>query len=508
MTAIDQALAPYIERALAQEHLLDFGRLIYPGFETPPHIEYIADRLEAAERGQKRRIAISVPVRHGKSVLSSQLFPAWCVGRNPRRNVIVASHSESLATLHSRAAKHMVEDDRWPFAVVKLSPDSTSVQRWNVVQGGGLYAVGVGGSITGRGADALIIDDALHDGLSQAERDAAWRWYTEVATPRLEPGGIVIVIGARFADDDLIGHILESEDAGAWEYIRLPALSEGADVDPLGRAEGEPLWPARMDRAELEARRVAMGSRAFSAQFQQNPVPEGGCVLEAAWFEHRYDVAPLYRVDVDPAPFISTQHDPLQALINREHNRRPAVPAFAIQAVDCAASTSASSDRTAICTALSDGRDFFVIDLAFGRYGYSDMKRFALEQFEKHRHQVRVVYVEYASSGIALVDELRRTTSIPIVPFETATSRSGKAARIEAAMPLLEAGRVKFPRHAPWMTDLVNEALRWPSPSAHDDLIDVVCTAVTKLAETVARAHHAERFRRRVIGGFPNLMAR
>jgi hypothetical protein len=271
-----------VHRELARRSLLDFATLVYPQFETPPHLRLIAGLLEQIERGELRRLQISVPVRHGKSVLASQAFPAWFLGRHPERNVILCSHAEELAVRNSRVAKHLVSDERWPFAV-ELSGDSTAAGRWNTTRGGGVYAIGVGGAITGRGADLLIIDDALHDGLSELERESVYRWYSEVAFPRLEPGGAVIVIGARFAEDDLCGRILESEDGPSWEVVNLPALAE--EGDPLGRALGEPLWPARFSLSEIEMRRVAMGSRAFEAQFQQHPTPAAGAIFQRAWFE-------------------------------------------------------------------------------------------------------------------------------------------------------------------------------------------------------------------------------
>ena len=193
---------------LARRNLLDFARYVYPGFQDPPHIRLLAaDLLERVERGELRRLMVNLPVRHGKSVLCSQIFPAWYLGRHPRRQIISTSHSEDLAVRNSRVAKQLVEDDRWPFEA-ELSKDSTSSQRWNLREGGGCYAIGVGGGITGRGSDVLLIDDALHDGQSQAEMDKAFAWYSEVALPRLEPGGSVIVIGARFAELDLCGQIL------------------------------------------------------------------------------------------------------------------------------------------------------------------------------------------------------------------------------------------------------------------------------------------------------------
>ena len=160
-----------------------------PGWQPARHLEFIARKLMALEAGEIRKAICSIPVRHGKSVLASQLFAAWYLGRNPTHSVILASYSDSLATNHSRVAKHLVEDDKFPFLSLKIASDSTSVQRFNVVQGGGLRAMGTGAGISGHGADLLILDDPLHDGFSEVEKQQAWSWYTDICVPRLNPGG-------------------------------------------------------------------------------------------------------------------------------------------------------------------------------------------------------------------------------------------------------------------------------------------------------------------------------
>lgn len=505
MTAIDPAMAASVLRdEMGRRRIIPFAELVYPSFETPPHVRYISERLEALERGDKRKVAISVPVRHGKSVLCSQVLPAFALGKDPTRNIAIASHGESLAVMHARVAKQIITDERYPFTDVAISADSSSNQRFNVTSstrqaGGGCYAIGVDGTVTGRGFDFFIIDDALHDGLSQSERDAAWAWYTEVATPRLEPGGRVIVVGARFAEDDLIGRIQDSEDAAGWEFIRLPALSEGEDVDPLRRPRDAPLWPARMGREEIEQRRVTMGSRAFSAQFQQTPVPVGGAMIEAAWLEHRYDVLPNLRIDGQPHAFASLTRDPLQSLINRELHRPEMRVAISIQAIDTASAVNAKADQTAIATIRTNGRDYYIEDLAYGRYGYTDLKKFIATEYLRHRDRVRRIYIERDRTGMALCDELqailaREPHRPQIVGVDVA---SGKHPRIEWCLPLWESGKILLPRNAPWLESFLNEALRYPF-GKHDDLLDAVSLGVLKLNELLSIESQRLRFDRQV----------
>jgi predicted phage terminase large subunit-like protein len=448
MTAdLREALLTASKEELARRRLLDFGRLVYPQFQAPAHIRFIADLLEKLERNEIRKLCVAIPVRHGKSTICSQIFPSWYLGRHPTESIILASHSESLAVLHSRTAKHLVEDHRWPFQDVRLSSDSASVQRWNVRDGGGLYAIGVGGAITGRGMNVGIVDDALHDGLSDAERDSAWRWFTEVFVPRLEPGGRVIVIGARFASDDLIGRIRDSKDASEWNFVRLPALAE--ELDPLGREVGAPLWPERISLAEIEQRRAMMGSFAFAAQFQQDPVPRGGAIFKAEWFEKRFDCAP-------------TRYD-----------------AFHVMTIDGAWGSKASNDPSAIACWATDGRRYFLIDSVVQRLEFPDLVPLVMQCYRTM--MPHVVVVESAASGIPLIAMLSRESSVPIV---SSVPRGDKLTRASSVTPLFESNRVWLPRSAPWLSDWMSEHLRFTGADRdRDDQVDCTSMALRYLSE-------------------------
>lgn len=435
-----------VEAALARRSLTDFATLLYPNYTTPAHIRLIGQLLERVERGELRRLQISVPVRHGKSVLSSQCFPAWFIGRHPEKNVVLTSHAEELAVRNGRVARHLIEDERWPFPGVVLAADSTAAGRWNTKQGGGLYAVGVGGAITGRGADVLIIDDALHDGLSETERRSVFQWYAEVAFPRLEPGGRVVVIGARFAPDDLCGRILDSDDGPNWEVVNLPAIADECDV--LGRKPGEVLWPERMDLAELEMRRVAMGSRPFEAQFQQRPSLAAGDLFKRAWFGRRY--------------------------------REPPKLKDAVVFVDCAAKTGIANDRSAMALWATDGVDYFLCDAWAERVEFPSLKAKCISFFEAAKTRVpqtSALLVEDASSGIALIQELRRSTAIPVVAIKATQS---KVVRAESVTPLFEAGKVVLPESVPWLDAWIEEHIAFPG-GRHDDQVDTTSGALERL---------------------------
>jgi predicted phage terminase large subunit-like protein len=469
-------LAEAATQELARRSLLDFARYVYPGFQDPPHIRLLAELLERIEGSELRFVMVNLPVRHGKSVLCSQIFPAWYLGRHPRRQIISTSHSEDLAVRNSRVAKQLVEDDRWPFET-RLSSDSTSSQRWNVREGGGCYAIGIGGGITGRGSDVLLIDDALHDGQSQAEMDKAFGWYSEVALPRLEPGGAVIVIGARFAELDLCGQILASPDGSNWHVVSIPAIAE--EGDPLGREVGEPLWPARMGLDELAMRRVGMSSRAFAAQFQQDPIPAGGKFYKLEWLSQRYAELPH-----------GLQVQPTAGEIAREHlfgeTRKAQRGLLVVQAIDSAWKTGPSSDWSVVATLATDLVDFYIVDIWRARVQYPDLRRAAIERYEMF--EPRMVYCEEAASGFAVVQELKTSTPIPIVGVKPVES---KEARAEAVLPLFESARVKIRANASWADALIAEFLRFPG-GAHDDQVDAVNLGLQKLWDA-ARLYRSRR---------------
>jgi len=454
---------------------LDYAVRVSPGFQCPPHVRLMAEHLERLERGEIRRLLVAVSVRHGKSVLCSQVFPSWFLGRNPTSEVVLASYAADLAERSSRLAKGYVESAMWPFMDAELSSDSKANTRWNLAQGGGCRAIGVGGGITGRGSDLLVIDDP-HDRSSDADRETAWTWYREIITPRLNAGARVILVSARFHDQDLAGRIQESEEADQWTVLRIPAICDSED-DPIGRAIGEPLWPEHMSLEEIEKRRVAMGSSAFSAQFQQCPQPAGGRMFASEWFENRYESVPRPRA---PAP-CADQYTTLGTDFgngSRDHGLRT----LTIQACDSAWKDGPSNDRSVIATLTTDFVDIYITDVWADRLKYPELRAAVVQAYRKH--MPRGLYVEEASSGFALVAELRSSTGIPIIAVPP--GRDSKIARAESVTGLFEAGRVKFPKSAPWLEDALSELLRFPY-AKHDDVVDAIVLGVRTISDLMRR---------------------
>ena len=272
-------------RNQARKSLTDFTQYTKPDFETADHHKIICEKLEAVERGEIDRLMIFAPPRHTKSELASRRFPAWYLGRNPNKQIITATYSGDLASDFGRDVRNIVAEQEYLnlFPEVSLRDDSKAANRWHTNNGGVYISVGVGGSITGRGAHIALIDDPLKnrkDADSETIRDSIWDWYTSTLYTRLMPGGAIILIMTRWHEGDLAGRLLEQQNNGGdkWEIINLEA-----DKDNKGIA----LWPQWYPIEALNRIKANIGAREFSALYQQRPQPEEGVYFKREWF-NRY----------------------------------------------------------------------------------------------------------------------------------------------------------------------------------------------------------------------------
>jgi predicted phage terminase large subunit-like protein len=471
---------------LARRDLTAFAKRLMPGWQPARHLEFIARKLMALEAGTIRKAICSIPVRHGKSVLASQLFAAWYLGKNPTHSVILASYSDSLATNHSRVAKHLVEDDKFPFPSVKIASDSTSVQRFNVVQGGGLRAMGTGAGISGHGADLLILDDPLHDGFSEVEKQQAWSWYTDICVPRLNPGGRTLIIGARLSSDDLIGKILGSEAGPEYEYICLPAIAGEDDI--LGRQPGEALWPSRIPLSELNDRKNSMTNSAFVAQFQMQPeLATYGQIYKAEWFP-RYDALPV----PNPRPFNPLDRFVTSAFSNAYNSPEDFVK---VTALDAAGKLTESGSYSALCTLLSDGENVYVCEAQRARVDYDGLRKMVVEHVA--RWQSDILLVENEGMGSRIIGSLEGR-SLPIQVCDPVKSKIERAA---ASTPLCEQGGVWLPAfYTPWREQWEKEVFSFPS-SRHNDQVDAFSWALSWMFR-IQRARLADAAFDRQLQGF------
>ncbi len=252
-------------RELARRDLAAYGAAMWPPLELAPHIKAVIDELERVESGLHDRVMLFLPPRHGKSLITSQIFPAWYLGCHPDRSIIASSYGQELASDFGWRVRGFVTDQLHTtiFPECLVADDSNAVHRFGLTAGGAYFAVGAGGPITGRGADLLLIDDAVksrEQAYSAAERKSLQQWYEHVAYTRLQPGGAIIIIVTRWHEDDLPGWLLREHAREAWKTISLPAIAEPADL--LGRKEGEPLWIERFGLETLDRIREAVGTAA------------------------------------------------------------------------------------------------------------------------------------------------------------------------------------------------------------------------------------------------------
>ena len=265
----------------AVESLIAFTEYTFERYRTAQHHRIIAEQLQRVERGEIDRLMLLVPPRHGKSELASKRFPAFYLGRQPHRQFLSVSATAELAADFGRDVRNIISSQEYRALFgTALAEDSQAKGKWHTSAGGVYYALGIGGSVMGRGADVLLIDDpysTLEDALSELTRKRVWDWYTGTAYNRLMPGGAIVVINHRMHEEDLSGRLLSQQAAGGdkWEVVELPALSK----------DGDALWPEAYPEPVLDRIRKNSLPRTWSALYQQNPSPDEGTYFQRAWFK-------------------------------------------------------------------------------------------------------------------------------------------------------------------------------------------------------------------------------
>lgn len=412
-------------------------------YETPVHIRLLENMLLDVVHGKTKRLIVNMPPRHGKSELISKYFPFWLLLNFPQTKLMLTSYESSFAASWGRKIKDLLVQ----YGNTKnLNLTKATENRIVTNEGGELNTAGVGGAITGKGADILIIDDPVkneQDAHSPTIRNRAWEWFNSTAFTRLEPDGKIIIIQTRWHSDDLAGRLIK-EQPDDWTVLNLPAFAQ-AD-DPLGREYGQALWAERFDIEALEAIRKQIGQYWFSALYQQEPVPSDFQIFRQEWFENYYDVAP-------PCSYI-------------------------IQTWDTAYELGEKNDYSVCATWGLSGNDFYLLDLFRKRVPYHELKGFANSLHDKWKP--KVVLIEQAGSGRSLIQDLLRKQRVqtkPITPVK-------KELRAHSVTPYFEQRRVFFPRNAGFMHDFVIEHIEFPSGS-HDDQVDTTTMSIEYLSSLI-----------------------
>jgi hypothetical protein len=440
------AEAELAKRELARRHLLDFVHYNFPSYDASWHHKVIIEKLEAVERGDILRLMLFLPPRHGKSELGSIQMPAWYLGRNPGKEIINSSYTADLAVDFGRKTRNLVGsvEFRNLFGTT-LSEDSQAANKWNTDQDGSYIAVGVGGPITGRGADLLIIDDPFknrQEADSPLVRKQVWDWYTSTAYTRLSPKGAIVLICTRWHDEDLAGRLLAAEKTGAdkWEVVSLPAMA--TKDEPPYRLKGEALWPTRFDIKRLEQIKQVSGTYDWASLYQQNPIDEESIEFKKEWFRIRS----VNEVD-------------------RLNTRR-------FLTIDTAGRMTGTSDYTGIIDNAVDTEGFWNIKATQYKIGPEQLVEmlFALQQ-KYHYEKIGIEKTIYLDALKMFLDmeAMKRRIVLPIV--ELKHGGLSKQLRIRGLLPRYQYGRIFHIEGA--CDDLIPQLVRFPK-GGHDDLLDAL----------------------------------
>ena len=437
----------------ARQDFMVFVHKVWPSFINGAHHIKMARAFERVARGECKRLIINMPPRHTKSEFASYLLPAWFLGNFPHKKVIQSSHTAELAVGFGRKVRNLVDSDVYKtiFPDVALQTDSKAAGRWNTSKGGDYFAIGIGGAVTGKGADILIIDDPHSEqeaALAETNADIydkAYEWYTSGPRQRLQPGGSIIVVMTRWSKKDLTGQVLKSSaqrDGDDWEVIEFPAILPS----------GSPLWPEFWDLKELQALKQELPNGKWMAQYMQQPTSDVSAIVKREWWKI-WD------------------------------SERPPSCEFIIQSWDTAFLKTERADYSACTTwgvfyqddALGRSRANIILLNAFKkRMEFPELKVRAYEEFNEW--DVDSLIVEAKAAGSPLIFELRQM-GIPVQEF-TPSKGNDKIARLNAVADIFASGHVWVP-NTHWAEELMEEVASFPS-GEHDDLVDSMTQALLR----------------------------
>lgn len=422
---------------------------VAPGhpYEHSYHVEAMAWVLEECRLGTINRLIITLPPRNLKSICASVAYPAWILGHDPTARIICVSYANELTSKHARDCRAVVESPwyRNSFPQTRINIRKNTETEFETTGRGYRYGTSLGGALTGRGGNYVIIDDPIKplDVMSEVKRLGANQWFDGTLLSRLDnkKEDVIIIVMQRLHLDDLVGHVLEK--GGNWVHLNLPAIADEPQKIQIGpakfhyRAEGDVLHPEREPKEVLDQIKTDMGSAAFSAQYQQRPVPLEGNLVKWAWFK-TYTHPPTYEA----------------------HGR-------IIQSWDTASKSGELNDYSVCTTCLEKGGEYFLLDVYRQRLDYPLLKKRVIEM--KNRFAANTVLIEEAGSGIQLIQDLRydKTGVWPIA----VRPEFDKITRLSSQSAVIEAGRVFLPEEAPWLDEFKAEIMAFPN-SKFDDQVD------------------------------------
>ena len=435
----------------AKDDFMSFTKAVWPEFIEGAHHRVIAQKFNDLANKKINRLIINMPPRHTKSEFASYLLPAWMVGRNPKLKIIQATHTGELAVRFGRKAKTLIDSEEYSKIFdTTLREDSQAAGRWETAQGGEYFAAGVGGAITGRGADLLIIDDphSEQDAMSLNAFESAYEWYTSGPRQLLQPGGQIVLVMTRWSKKDLTGILLDNQKkikGDQWEIVEFPAIMDHG-------SKKEPVWPQYWKLSELESVKATLPVGKWNAQWMQEPTSEEGALIKREWWK------------------------------KWEHEDLPDVT-YVIQSYDTAFLKKETADYSAISTwgifyPEEGGKpNIILLDSLKDRFEFPELRREALEQYRYWKPDM--VIVEQKASGTPLTHELRQM-DIPVMTF-TPSRGNDKHVRVNSCAPLFEAGLIWAPDEQ-FAEEMIEECASFPYGD-HDDLVDSMTMAIMRFRQ-------------------------
>jgi predicted phage terminase large subunit-like protein len=440
-------------RKLSHNRFLAFVNAVWPTFISGRHHTKMADAFERVAEGKCKRLIINMPPRHTKSEFASYLLPAWFLGKFPHKKVIQTSHTAELAVNFGRKVRNLVDQDIYTkiFPGVALQIDSKAAGRWATNKSGDYFAIGVGGAVTGKGADLLIIDDPHSEQeAALAENnpeiyDKVYEWYTSGPRQRLQPGGSIVVVMTRWSKRDLTGQVLKASaqrGGDEWEVIEFPALFEN----------DKPLWPEFWNLEELLALKEELPNSKWMAQYQQNPTSEISAIVKREWWQ-------IWE------------------------GEEPPDCQFTLMAWDTAFEKSSRADYSAMTlwgvfyhpddNGIAQA-NIILLNAFRDRMEFPTLKRVAIEHYQEWAPDS--VIIEKKASGAPLIYEMR-AMGIPVQEF-TPVKGNDKISRLNAVSDIFASGRVWAPNTS-WAEEVIDEVASFPA-GEHDDYVDSTSLALMR----------------------------
>ena len=442
------------QKELCQEKFIKFVERVWPTFISGRHHKIMASAFERVAAGELKRLIINMPPRHTKSEFASYLLPSWFLGKFPSKKVIQTSHTAELAVGFGRKVRNLVDSEVYNsiFPDLSLQADSKAAGRWNTSKGGDYFAIGVGGAVTGKGADLLIIDDphseqeAALAAVNPDVYDKVYEWYTSGPRQRLQPGGAIVVVMTRWAQRDLTGQVLKNAALRGetdWEVIEFPAIMPS----------GKPLWPEFWSLEELEALHEELPNAKWQAQYQQNPVGNESAIVKRDWWK----------------------------IWERE---KPPKCEYILQTWDTAFEKHQRADYSAGTTwgvfyneEDNDTPNIILLNTYKKRVEFPDLKKDVLAEYREWEPDG--LLIEKKASGAPLIYDLR-AMGIPVQEY-TPSRGQDKIARLNSVSDIIASGKVWVPQTR-WAEELMDEVAAFPS-GEHDDLVDATTLALMRFRQ-------------------------